>query len=130
MAAVPELWSLGDFITMRISSYLLLLVSVLMFASAGYDEYRGITHIKASRSLPEIITKTSNPEQFHNAMTYHWAYASVVLIAGIIVCMIDRGLEKADPMAPDADGNIDVELRKDELDGKAMKKESSKPPEL
>jgi hypothetical protein len=63
-------------------------------------------------------------------MTYHWAYASVVLIAGIIVCMIDRGLEKADPMAPDADGNIDDELQKDELDGQAMKKEASKPPEL
>ncbi len=115
---------------MRIFSYLLLLVSVLMFVSAGYDEYRGITHIQAPRSLPEIITKTSNAEQFHNAMTYHWAYASVVLIAGIIVSMIDRGLEKADPMAPDADANIDVELRKDELDGKAMKKEASKSPEL
>jgi hypothetical protein len=125
-----QLSALGDFITMRISSYLLLLVSVLMFASAGYDEYRGITHIRASRGLPEIITKTSNPEQFHNAMTYHWAYASVILIAGIIVYMIDRGLEKADPMAPDADENIDAELRKDELDGKAMKKEACRPPEL
>jgi hypothetical protein len=115
---------------MCIFSCLLLLVSVLMFASAGNDEYKGITSIRSGRSLPEIITKTSNSEQFHNAMTYHWAYACVVLIAGIIVYMIDRGLERADPMTPDVDGNIDVELRRDELDGVAIKKEASKPPEL
>jgi hypothetical protein len=30
-----------------------------LFASAGYDEYRGITDIQAPRSLPEIITKTN-----------------------------------------------------------------------
>jgi hypothetical protein len=103
---------------MRIFSYLLLLVSVLMFASAGYDEYRGITHIQAPRSLPEIFTKTSNPEQFHNAMTYHWAYASVVLIAGIIVFRIYRGLEKADPFSPDFAGNKALDDWSD-----AMKKE-------
>ncbi|HVU26539.1 MAG TPA: hypothetical protein VHG71_02245 [Verrucomicrobiae bacterium] len=90
---------------MRIFSYLLFLVSVLMFASAGYDEHRGVTHIRVGRSLPEVITKTSNPEDFHNAMVYHWFYAFMVLVAGIVAYMIDRGLEKTDPFSPDFAGN-------------------------
>jgi hypothetical protein len=94
------------------------LISVLMFASAGYDEYRDVTHIQVGRSLPEIITKTSDSEQFHDAMTYHWAYASVVLIAGIILYMINRGQEKADPLSPDFAGNKALDDW-----GDAMKKE-------
>ena len=42
--------------------------------------------------------------------------------------MIDRGQEKVDPMSTDSDENIDVELRKDELDGE--KKKQGKRPEL
>ena len=103
---------------MRIFSYLLLLVSVVMFASAGYDENRGITSIRSGRSLPEFITRTSNPEQFHNAMTYHWAYALVVLIAGIITYSIGVGLEKSDPFSPDFAGNKALDDW-----GDAMKKE-------
>jgi hypothetical protein len=76
-----------------------------MFASAGYDEYRGITHIQAPKSLPEIVTKTSNPEEFHNAMTYHWSYALIVLIAGIITYSVGSGFEKSDPFSPDFAGN-------------------------
>jgi hypothetical protein len=103
---------------MRIFSYLLLLVSVLMFASAGYDEYRGITRIQVGRGLPETILKKSNLEQFHNAMTYHWAYAIVVLIAGILVYTINRGMERADPLSPDFAGNKALDDWSD-----AMKKE-------
>lgn len=106
---------------MRIFSCLLLLVSVLMFANAGYDEHCGITRIRVSRGLPETVSKTKNPEQFRNAMTYHWSYAIVVLIGGIIAYMIDKGQEKADPMAPDCNPKIDEELRQDELAGKEEK---------
>ncbi len=90
---------------MRIFSYLILLVSVLMFVRAGYDEHRGITSIQVGRSLPEIITKTGNPEEFHNAMTYHWSYALIVLIAGIITYSVGAGFEKSDPFSPDFAGN-------------------------
>jgi hypothetical protein len=89
-----------------------------MFASAGYDEYRGVTQIQVGRSLPEIITKTSSPEDFHNAMAYHWFYALMVLIAGIIAYTIDRGQEKADPFSPDFAGNKALDEWSD-----AMKKE-------
>ena len=40
---MAQLSTLGDFTNMRIFSYLLVLISILMFASAGYDEYRGVT---------------------------------------------------------------------------------------
>ncbi len=106
---------------MRIFSCLMLLASALMFASAGYDEYRGVTRIQAGRSLPEVITKTGNPEQFHNAMTYHWAYAFVVLIAGIITYMIGAGIEKSDPFSQDFAGNKALDDWSD-----AMKKEEER----
>ena len=96
---------LGNFTNMRIFSYLLVLISILMFASAGHDEYRGITTIQAGRRLPEVVTKASQPESFRGAMAYHWYYAFAVLAAGIIAYMIDRGQEKADPMSPDFAGN-------------------------
>jgi hypothetical protein len=76
-----------------------------MFASAGYDEYRGITNIRAGRGPSEVVTKRNNLEQFHNAMTYHWAYALVILIAGIITYAFEAGLEKSDPFSPDFSGN-------------------------
>ena len=95
----------GNFTKMRIFSYLLVLISILMFASAGHDEYRGITTIRVGRSLPEVVTKASQPESFRGAMAYHWYYAFAVLGAGIIAYMIDRGLEKTDPMSPDFAGN-------------------------
>ena len=113
-----QLWSLGDFTNMRIFSYLLVLISILMFASAGYDEYRGVTIIQAGRSLPEVVTKASQPEDFRGAMAYHWYYAFVILIAGIIAYTIDRGLEKSDPMSPDFAGNKALDDWSD-----AMKKE-------
>jgi len=53
-----------------------------------------------------------------------------MLLLGFFAFMIDSGQEKVDPMAPDADKNIDDELRQDELDERAMKKNASKPPEL
>jgi hypothetical protein len=89
-----------------------------MFASAGYDEYRGITHIQAPRSLPEIVIKTSNPEEFHNAMTYHWSYALIVLSAGIITYSVGASFEKSDPFSPDFAGNKALDDWTD-----AMKKE-------
>ena len=92
-----------------------------MFANASYDEYRGVTHIQASRSLPETITKSSQPDSFRGAMAYHWYYAFAVLIAGIVVYLIDRGQEKADPLSPDFAGNKALDDW-----GDAMKQEEEK----
>ena len=104
---------------MRVFSSLIFLVGVLMFASAGYDEYRGSTRISAGRnSIPEVVAKTSKPEEFRNAMTYHWFYASMVLIAAIIAYMVEDGLEKSDPLSPDYAGNKALDDWND-----AMKKE-------
>lgn len=112
---------LGDFNDMRIFSCLLVLISILMFASAGYDEYWGITTIRVGRSLPEVVRKTSEPESFRGAMAYHWYYAFAVLVTGIIAYMIDRGQEKADPMSPDFAGNKALDDWSD-----AMKKEEER----
>lgn len=111
--------SLAEPTFMRTFSYLLLLVGVLMFASTGYDEYRGVTRIKAGRSsVPEVVKKASRPEDFRNAMKVHWFYAFAVLIAGVIAYMVEDGLEKSDPLSPDYAGNKALDDWSD-----AMKKE-------
>jgi hypothetical protein len=113
---------------MRVISYILIAVGLLLFASAGYDEYRGSTRSPSGGRYTgyshHTITKEAKPEEFHNAMTYHWFYASVLAIAGVIAYMIDKGQEKSDPLSPDSDEQIDDELRKDEL---VEKKQSQKP---
>ena len=52
----------------------------------------------------------------------------MLLIAGFIAYMIDKGQDRVDPMSSDADENIDDELRKDEMD-EEVKKEKNKHPE-
>jgi len=118
---------------MRIFSYILVAVGILLLASAGYDEFRGSTRAPTGRYSHShyIIIKNDKPEEFHNAMVYHWFYASMLLIAGFILYVIDKGQDRVDPMSSDADENIDDELRKDELDEEVKKeKEQHKHPEL
>jgi len=120
---------------MRIFSYILIALGVLLFASAGYDEFRGSTRSPSGGRYTGYshytITKETKPEEFHNAMTYHWVYASLLVIAGVIAYMVDKGQEKVDPMSSDSDENIDEELRKDELDEEVKKEnEKHKRPEL
>ena len=115
---------------MRIFAYILIAVGLLLFASAGYDEYRGSTRSPSGGRYTGYshytITRQAKPEEFHNAMTYHWFYASMLVIAGVIAYMIDRGQEKCDPLSADSDEQIDDELRKDEL----VEKEQSQKPKL
>ena len=116
---------------MRFVSYILVAVGILLLVSAGYDEFRGSTRAPTSRYNPisYTITKNGKPDEFRNAMTYHWFYASMLLIAGFIAYLIDKGQDRVDPMSSDADENIDDELRKDEMD-EETKKEKDKHPEL
>jgi p-aminobenzoyl-glutamate transporter AbgT len=118
---------------MRIISYILVVVGILLLARAGYDEFRGSTRTPTSKYNPisETVTKNGNPDVFHNAMTYHWFYASMIVIAGVIAYVVDKGQDKVDPMSSDADEKIDEELRKDELDEETKtEKERHKHPEL
>jgi hypothetical protein len=117
---------------MRTASYLLMALGILLLACVGYDEYRGTTHAPSSRYTGRShypISRQAKPEEFHNAIVVHLTRSLLLLLAGVIMFVIDRGQEKVDPMAPDADENIDEELRQDELDERAKKKEASKPPE-
>lgn len=92
---------------MRIFSYILVAVGILMLATAGYGEYCGIT--RSPSGARYTIIKQSDPELFRNAMTYHWFYASMVVVAGVIAYAIDRGQEKTDPLSPDFAGNKELD---------------------
>jgi hypothetical protein len=116
---------------MRILSYILMAVGILLLASAGYDECRGITHepskyggrysIVASGWSHEIIRKKTNPDNFHNAMVCHWVQASILLFAGFILFQIVKGQERVDPLSPDYAGNKALDEWSD-----AMKKEEER----
>ena len=115
---------------MRIISYLLAAAGILLLVSAGHDEFRGSTRVSMGRygHSHYTVIKRDKPEEFRNAMTYHWIYASMLLVAGLIANMIDRGQDKVDPMSSDADESIDDELRKDEIH-EARKEEKNGRPE-
>jgi hypothetical protein len=120
---------------MRIVSYIIIVAGLLLLAIAGYDEFRGSTRAPSGGRYTGYshytITKQTKPEEFHNAMTYHWFYASMIVIAGVIAYVVDKGQDKVDPMSSDADEKIDEELRKDELDEETKtEKERHKHPEL
>ena len=109
---------------MRIVSYFFMVVGMLLLASAGYDEYRGTTHAPSGRYSGYThysISKQGRPEEFHNAMIVHLSRSLLLLLAGIVLFMIDRGQERADPLSPDFAGNKAL----DEW-GDAMKKEEER----
>ena|ERR1035441_2809524 len=102
---------------MRIFSYILMVIGILLLASAGYDEFRGSTRVSNGRHTPHYtVTRQANPEKFHDGMVYHTSFATLLLIAGFIAYMMDKGQDKVDPMSSDSDENIDDELGKDEMD--------------
>jgi hypothetical protein len=106
---------------MRIFSFVLMGLGILLLVNIGYDEYRGITHEPSSRYtgyFHDTITRQAKPEEFHNAMLVYLSQSFLFLLAGFVLFMIDRGQEKVDPMSTDSDENIDEELREDELDEK------------
>ena len=82
---------------MRILSYILMAVGIFLLASDGYDEFRGVTGVPVmfgSGSYPLTfdsgdIIKKDNPEDFHDAMVCHWSQASMIVIAGFILFMIN-----------------------------------------
>jgi hypothetical protein len=128
-----HLGSLGGSRIMRIVSYIIVAIGVLLLANAGYDEFRGSTHAPTGRynRISYAITKNGNPEEFHNAMVVHLCRSFLFSLAGVILFMIDRGQEKVDPMSADSNEKIDEELRQDELDGEKSKlKEQGKYPKL
>lgn len=79
---------------MRWLSYILILFGVYWLASAGYDEFRGITtkppsfsrrshHGDYIYSIP--VRRDQNPELFHQFIVTRWIYAVVVEGAGWVL---------------------------------------------
>ena len=107
---------------MRISSFIVLALGIVMLASDGYDELRGITSAPHYRgSGGELVFKQDHPEEFRNAMTTHWSMAMIISIVGLIWMATSLRSERSDPMAPDNDEKIGEDLKQDEANEKAMK---------
>lgn len=98
---------------MRIVAYFFLIYSLLLFVSAGYDQYRGVTY--GPTRLHERITRNHDPENFRRALTCHWFFGFLMLGTGLVAFFIDKGYDKVDPLLPDSDPKIDEELREDQL---------------
>jgi ribonucleotide reductase beta subunit family protein with ferritin-like domain len=134
---VAQFWT-ATLESVRILSYIVMVIGILMLVRFGYDEFRGITSAPSMTVMRrysyyphDILNKKDKPEEFRNAMKYHWIMSSMIVIAGFILFAIDRKQEALDPMSADSDENIDDELRHDELDEQMRKeKEQHKHPEL
>jgi hypothetical protein len=111
---------------MRVVSYILIAVGLLLFASAGYDQYRGVTRSPSAGRYTgyshSTITRQSKPEEFHNAMTWHWFYACMLVIVGVIAYQIVRGQEKADPLSPEFAGNKELDDWSKAMDAEEKRK--------
>jgi hypothetical protein len=93
---------------MKVLAYFLVVVGALLFASIGYDEYRGVTRAPSSSRAgiaPGRISKESEPENFHNAIACHCYYAFAYLLLGGLMLYIDKRSDKSDIESPDYAGN-------------------------
>lgn len=98
---------------MRTIAYFFWVYSLLLFVTAGYDQYRGVTH--GPTHFHQRLTKQHDPEDFRHAITCHWFFGCLMLGTGLVAYFIDKGYDKVDPLLPDSDPKIDEELREDEL---------------
>jgi hypothetical protein len=88
---------------MRGWSYILLLLGILLLASAGYDEFRGSTtkpwtiigrrHRHDAYLYRLRVLKENNPELFRKFMATHWIYASFIAVGGVILFLWSKNRE-------------------------------------
>jgi hypothetical protein len=68
-------------------------------------EIRGST-VEPGGKIPEhIITRENQPDDFHNAMVTYWAKSMWFSIAGFVLLLVDRTLERSNPLSPDFGNN-------------------------
>ena len=89
----------------RALPFVCLILGACLLASAGYDEFRGIT--RAPMGKPGAnpygrgIVLKEDPKSFRNAMSCHWFNASLLIAAGLVFHCIVRKQDSLDPLAPD-----------------------------
>jgi hypothetical protein len=94
---------------MRALSYILAIVGLWTLASAGYQQYHGITTEPVMMGNGSLmfasgeIARKSNPDGFHNAMTIHWVYGCLIVSSALILHLIIRGQDRTDPLSPNFD---------------------------
>jgi hypothetical protein len=111
----------GGFV--RTLGYLMVGLSVLLFAHAKYDEDRGIAappYVPTRYTRP-IEERETNPKMFRALMSYEWACPVVFLIGGFVLIGLVRRADRCDPFSPSFSGSaaldecertLDAELRK------------------
>jgi hypothetical protein len=109
---------------MRILSYIIIVAGLCLLASAGYDEYRGVTREPSSGGYATIssngyATRDADPDRFHNYMLYHWFYASLIEGLGFFLFLLVRRQDRLDPLSPNFAGTgafdeLDDEMKKEE----------------
>ncbi len=88
---------------MRFVSYALILVGLIYFVDAAYDQYRGIATVSSPSRSVQICeaSRVEKPAEFHNLMAYQWTRGTLVLLAGLIIHGICRREDRLDPFSPD-----------------------------
>ena len=110
----------------RTLSYLAIIFSVYLFASAAHDEQRGIASVippgRYARRI--VVIRSEHPTDFHNLMIYQWSRAALVLCGGLIILGICRRADRCDPFSPDFSGGRALDDCERTLDNEIRKKHS------
>ena len=107
---------------MRIPAYILIASSILWMGFAIHGHIRGVTTEPTYDYFPgDTVSRSSKPERFHNAIKIHWALSLLYGASGVILLVIVRGQNRADPTSSEFAGKKELEEW-----GKALDKEEER----
>jgi hypothetical protein len=97
---------------MHTTAYVIIFFGLFAFASAAYDEHRGVAVAAAPTELSTIFCtarRADDPQAFRNLMTYQWIEASLVFLAGFMLLGLDRRAKQLDPFSEKFAGSKSID---------------------
>jgi hypothetical protein len=89
----------------RVVAWLLLAIGVLKILVAWEAEQKGLVYTRGGRrSLPKLVKRVDNPDEFRNLMTARCLEAMFWVAGGMTIRGFVRRQERLDPMSPSFQG--------------------------
>ena len=111
---------------MRPLGYLIILIGCVLLLLAARDQRHGSTSVIApGRSVLTVsASRSENPQEFHNLMTYQWIRGLLLLGLGAVIINICRSADRTDPFSPRFAGKDEVKALRRILDEEEVSKDT------
>jgi len=86
-----------------------MVIASIFLMYAAYAEIRGSTVEPGGHIPKHIVTRADQPEEFHNAMVAYVGRSMWFLIAGVLLLLVDRAFDNADPLSSNYGKNQDTD---------------------